>query len=231
MSRPNRQPARDARVPLFRRIPTRAWICIGAAMLLQLIIFFPTRSLIARLPMHYMETPLDLAIPFIPGWITIYYLSFVSWLVSSVWILSGDRAHAYRFTSAYILALIASAVVFIAYPGTMHRPEPTGDGLFMRWMRQLYRIDSPMNLCPSLHVLLSYFCWRGTYGCRHIPPWYRWFNFVFLILVCLSILFVKQHVVVDIPVAILVGELALQAARVFRLERIPESLAARIHKH
>ena len=231
MSQPNRQTTRDAHVPLIRRIPARVWVCAGAMMLVQLIAFCATRPLIARLPAHYMETALDQRIPFIPAWVTVYFLSFASWLVSGIWILSGDPAHAYRFTSAYILALIVSAVVFIAYPGTMHRPELSGSGLFVQWMRLLYRIDSPTNLCPSLHVMLSYYCWRGTHGCRHIPTWFRWFNFIFLILVCLSILFVKQHVVVDIPAAILIGELALQAARVFRLERIPEALAARYHKH
>lgn len=231
MSQPNRQPTRGARVPLIRRIPARAWICASAMMLVQIIVFCATRPLIARLPAHYMETYLDQRIPFVPAWVTVYFLSFVSWLVSGLWILSGDRAHAYRFTSAYTLALIVSGIVFVACPGTMHRPQLSGNGLFVQWMRLLYRIDSPMNLCPSLHVLLSYFCWRGMYGCRHIPPWFRRFNFVFLILVCLSVLFVKQHVFVDIPAAFLIGELALQAARVFRLERVPEALAAHYHKH
>ena len=88
-------------------------------------------------------------------------------------------------------------------------------------MRFLYWIDSPTNLCPSLHVMISYFCWRGTFGCRKIPGWYKAFNFIFLLLVCCSILFVKQHALIDIPAAFVIGELALQLGRLLRLERIP----------
>ena len=48
----------------------------------------------------------------------------------------------------------------------------------------------------------------------------KWSTFVFLILVCLSILFVKQHALVDIPAAILVGEFFCQSGKKWEPERI-----------
>ena len=200
------------------------WICFGAMLSLQMIVFYATRLPLSRMTLHDMSLPLDGRIPLIPQWITVYFLAYLSWAVSAIWILSESKAHGYRFACAYMLALVISGVIFLAYPGTIERPELIGSGFFMDWMRLLYRVDSPTNLCPSLHVLISYFCWRGAMGCRKIPVWYQWFNFVFLILVCFSILFVKQHVLIDIPAAVIVGEAALQAARVWRLERIPFSL-------
>ena len=56
---------------------------------------------------------------------------------------------------------------------------------------------------------------------NYIPGWYKWFNFFFFLLVCCSVVLVKQHVLADIPSAILVGELSLQLGRLLRLERIP----------
>ena len=113
----------------------------------------------------------------------------------------------------------------------MQRPEVTEPGFFNDCMRWLYRVDSPTNLCPSFHVIISYLCWRGTMGCKKIPKWYMWFNLVFLILVCFSILFVKQHVLADIPVAIIVTEAALQIGRATRIERIPFAIENGFRKH
>ena len=212
-------------------IPARAWICLGIILLVQLLAFFPTRLALPYLTAHYVETALDRAIPFVPAWLTVYVLSYVSWLVSGLWILSDEPARSYRVAGAYVVALLLSAAVFLLYPVSLHRPEPTGGDIFSWGMRLLYRLDSPENLCPSLHVLASYFCWRGALGCCHIPAWYKWFNFVFLLLVCLSILFVKQHVIVDIPAAFIVGEVSFQIARTFRLECVPMALAARRRNH
>ena len=188
---------------------------------LQMVVFYATRIPLAHMTLHDMTIPLDAEIPFRPEWVTVYLLAYVSWLVSALWILWESKSHGYRFACAYMLSLLLSGIVFLAYPGTMQRPEPVGEGLFMEGIRFVYRMDSPTNLCPSLHVLIIYFCWRGTMGCRKIPRWYQWFNLVFLILVCCSVLFVKQHALVDIPTAILIGELSLQAARWLRLERNP----------
>ena len=212
------------KAPLFRRFPPYVWICLAAMVAMQLLVYNGTRIFLAHMTLHDLTGPLDHRIPFVPQWVIVYFLSFPSWLISAVWILSESRDHGYRFAAAYVLALLLSCAVFLAYPGTLERPEITGTDFFSLWMRFLYWIDSPSNLCPSLHVMISYYCWRGTWGCRRIPAWYKWFNFVFWLLVCCCILFVKQHALVDIPAAIVIGELGLQLARLLRLERIPYTL-------
>ena len=197
------------------------WVCLAVIVAVQLIVYNADRPLLARMTLHRLDTPLDLRIPFIPAWITVYVLSYLSWAVSGIWIFSESRPHAVRFTCAYVFALVLTGVIFVAWPGTIARPDPVGDGFFVRWVRLLYRIDDPNNLCPSLHVMASYFCWRGTFGCRRIPGGYKAFNFVFLILVCCSILFVKQHALVDIPVAVIVGELSIRAGGPLLEKRVP----------
>jgi membrane-associated phospholipid phosphatase len=204
---------------LLWRPPSDAWTCLIVMMLSQLLVFDGTHPLLAGREAHLLETTIDLQIPFVPAWVTVYFLSFLFWFVTVLWILSDSREHAYHFAGAYLIALLITGVIYIAYPVTIRRPEIVGSGFFDEWMRFLYWVDTPQNLCPSLHVLLSYFCWRGTMGCRKIPAWYRWFCLVFLILVCFSVLFVKQHYVIDIAAGILVGELALQIARSVKPER------------
>ena len=209
------------RIAFRECFPARVWLCLGAVLLTQVLIYFGTGALVSCMPLHRLETPLDLKIPFVPAWVTVYFLAYLSWAVNAVLILSDPPTRAYRFTCAYIIAILFSGVFFLAWPGTIDRPEPVGSGFFVNWVRLLYRLDEPRNLCPSLHVMASYFCWRALRESRRVPCWYRYFNFIFMIMVCLSILFVKQHALVDIPAAVIVAELSLQAARFFRLERIP----------
>ena len=103
----------------------------------------------------------------------------------------------------------------------------TGRDFFSWLTRLIYASDQPNNLCPSLHVVCSYYCWRCLYDTEGIPRWYRRFNFVFLLLVCCSILFVKQHLVVDVPAAVVVSEIPLQLSRRFRWERLGYAMEKR----
>lgn len=50
---------------------------------------------------------------------------------------------------------------------------------------------------------------------QKVPLWYKWVNFVFSLLVCLSTVLVKQHVIVDIFAGIAVAELGLLLSRLY----------------
>ena len=192
--------------------------CIVLALGSQLLAYYSTQ-LIPVAEAHVLTTRLDEAIRVAPAWLTVYFLVFFDWIACGIAILSEQQTRAKRFTLAYVLSMFAAALIFIFYPCTMDRPAVMGSDPFSILLRLLYRIDSPTNLFPSLHVLISYLCWRGTIGCEKLPKWFSTLQFGILICVCLSILFVKQHVIADIPSAIVIGELALQASRLL----IPES--------
>lgn len=40
-------------------------------------------------------------------------------------------------------------------------------------MRFVYAVDAADNLFPSIHCLVSWFCYIGLRGRRDIPVWYR----------------------------------------------------------
>ena len=187
--------------------------CAAVILASQLLVYYGTRLMPAR-PPHMLATRLDDAIGAAPAWITIYFLAFADWMGCILAILAERRALARRFTLAYVLAMVMSGVIFVFYPCTMVRPEVPGSDIFSVLLQLLYRIDAPTHLFPSLHVLITYLCWRGIMGCRRLPKWFARVQLGILFCVCLSILFVKQHVLADIPSAILVGELALQLSRV-----------------
>ena len=202
------------------RISAYTIVCLALIACVQALIYFGTRLFLPYLTLHVLTGPLDARIPFSPPWITVYLLSFPYWLVTGLLVFSEEKPHAYRIAASYILALLISLAVFLIWPGTLERPEVTGGSVFDALVRFVYIVDSPTNLCPSLHVMLSYICFRGTMGRKRIPGWYKAFVGVFCGLVCCSVLLVKQHAVIDVPTGLFVGELALQCGRLLRLERV-----------
>lgn len=209
-------------------LPDYSWAWLIFLVLLQCLVFWAT-----RIPLMYMKTvdltlPIDGMIPFRPGWVSIYVLSFVSWVVTFFLLFRQRKEHVYRNCAAYFLTLVLTGIMFMLLPATIRRPEVPGKDFFSWLTRFIYACDQPNNLCPSLHVVCSYYCWRAIWDTEGIPLWYRRFNFVFLLLVCCSILFVKQHVVVDIPTGVLVSEVPLQLAKRFRWERLGYHLEKRL---
>ena len=218
------------RRPLLKRLPRYAVICYLYFWAIDFLVFYGTRPILPYLPSHSLSTPLDEMIPVRSAWIVVYVAAFATWFITIAWIMPESKRHAYRLCGAYTIIMIASLICFLAYPVTIQRPEITEGGVFNDLLRLIYSLDSPTDLCPSLHVVLNYVCWRCTLDCRKIPKWYQWFNLVCLILVCFSILFVKQHFIADIFVALVITEGALQIGRLTRIERIGFAIEERFKR-
>jgi membrane-associated phospholipid phosphatase len=71
----------------------------------------------------------------------------------------------------------------------------------------VYGVDSASNLFPSIHCLVSWFCFIGIRKSKKIPLWYKVFSCIFAILVCASTQFTKQHYLIDVVGGILIAEL------------------------
>lgn len=211
-------------------LPGYGWACLGLLLLTQAVVFYVTRIPLMSVERLNLATPLDGLIPLMPIWVVIYLLAFASWIVTFFLLFRQRKEHVYRNSAAYFLTLLLTGAMFLLVPGTIERPQVTGAGFFPWFTRLVYACDPPDNLCPSLHVVCSYYCWRALFDTEGVPRWYRRFNLVFLVLVCASILFVKQHVIVDIPVAVLVSEIPLQLARRFRWERLGYAMEKRLTK-
>ena len=66
----------------------------------------------------------------------------------------------YQDVSAWFLSL---------YPTTNTRPVITDGGLWNQLALWLYSIDAADNLFPSIHCLVSWFCYLGIRGRKEIP--------------------------------------------------------------
>lgn len=116
------------------------------------------------------------------------------------------KEHFYRFVAAEMPTRLVCGLIFIFFPTTNIRPEIAGNSLSALLMNRLYEMDQPTNLFPSIHCLVSWFCFITIRGEKKIPKWYRIFSCIFALLVCASTQFTKQHYLIDIAGGILLAE-------------------------
>ena len=125
---------------------------------------------------------------------------------------------------------VSALVSFFLYPTTNTRPVITDGGLWNQLALWLYSIDAADNLFPSIHCLVSWFCYLGIRGRKEIPVWYQRVSAVLAILVFVSTLLTKQHVLVDVAGGILLAELCFCIGRTQIYTKFTKDLAAGLRK-
>ncbi len=167
------------------------------------------------LPHMDMTLPFDLIIPCIPFTVALYFVSFFIWLIFYSIIIGWEgwepqlpepyTAESFfstnnrgRFLAADAVAKLICFLFFVFLPTTAIRPEVGGDTIWDTLMVFLYQIDPADNLFPSLHCLISWMCWIGLRWRKDIHPVMRHLPLILAILICISTLTTKQHVILDV---------------------------------
>ena len=200
------------------------WIPVFSMIVINCIAYSGSK-LVTDSGFHFdISLPIDAALPFIPAFIIIYVLSYLQWVVGYGLIAAESRKVCYRVISSEIIAKLICLVIFLVLPTSMVRPENTGEG-FCGWLTELiYLLDTPTTLLPSVHCLESWIIFRTAHKITRFKKWLVPLWFVFALLVFASVVFVKQHLILDIPAAILVGEIGLFLGKKFKTERIFEKI-------
>lgn len=165
-----------------------------------------------RLPADFTLS-FDRMTPFIPWTICIYFGCFILWVIVYSYIAFRSKKDAYRFFLADFIGKLICFIFFVVLPTTNIRPAVTGNDFWSIMVKFLYRIDAPSNLFPSIHCMVSWFCWAGLRKQKGCPLYFQLFTFIMAVAVCISTLTTKQHVIIDAAGAILISEAAVYIAQ------------------
>lgn len=180
------------------------------------ILYFLTENLIPAEDCHPVWCKLDDIIPFnelfvIPyvGWYVLIVVSLGYFLLYNVENFKGLQTY-------IIITQAVAMVVYIVWPSRQDlRPAEFPRENVLTWiMGLIYSADTNTGVCPSLHVAYSLGI-ASAWLKEKSAAWYvKLIVVVFVILVCLSVAFTKQHSVVDIfaamPVCLLAEVLAFR---------------------
>ena len=188
-------------------MPVDRFLIAVFAFTFNSLVYSGARAIASDWKHHVLASAIDERIPFLPISLVIYFGCYIFWIINYVIIAKFEEERAYRFYFADFLSRIVCFVVFLLYPTTNIRPEIVGNGLWEQGMRFLYFIDEADNLLPSIHCLVSWFCYIGIRNVPSVSKAYQRLSCLAALLVFVSTLTTKQHVIWDVAAGALLAEI------------------------
>ncbi len=204
---------RKRKIRLDALMPRYSYFAVVFALLFNTVVYTGARAIAGGWHHYRIETAADRMIPFFAPSAAVYLGCYLFWAVNYILIARQSKEEVCRFFAADFLSRLVCLFFFLVFPTTNVRPELEPDGFWNQVMLWVYSVDAADNLFPSIHCLVSWFCYIGIRGREDLPVWYRRFSCVMALLVCASTLTTKQHVLVDVAGGILLAELCLRAGR------------------
>lgn len=181
---------------------------------------------------------LDDLIPFCK-YAVIPYFAWFPWIPFTLFFLlwKAPREDFWRLCMPLFSGMTIALACYVILPtGLNLRPcYVPGTDIFARAVRFLYSTDTPINVCPSIHVfnsvtlMLAYY--RSAIFDASRRRWMRSAAMVLCVSISLSTILLKQHSVIDVVFGLLLALLLDQAATVLqrspvqrRERRVPERL-------
>mgnify|MGYP000050260346 FL=1 len=172
----------------------------------NMLVYWGTRRINADMKHFDMTLPIDRATPVIPVFVVVYFGCYISWIIYYIASVRVGRYECARFVTFDIITRTCCAILFIVIPTYNIRPDITGEDIFSCALRFLYKIDAADNLFPSIHCLVSWNCYIGVRNIKEYPVSFKNMAAVIAVMVFISTLVTKQHVIADVISAVAISE-------------------------
>ncbi len=167
-------------------------------------LYFLTENLIPANKCYIVHSRLDDIIPFCE-WFVIPYVFWYLLIVGVLLYFALYNPDNFKKLMIFIIVTqITAMAIYIIFPNRQDlRPEVfPRDNILTDIVGLLYKFDTDTNVCPSLHVAYSIGIASAWLKEKSVTWRSKTFVVIVVILVCLSVAFVKQHSVIDAFVAL-----------------------------
>lgn len=160
---------------------------------------------------HVIQTGIDNYIPFCEYFIIPYFLWFFYIAATVIWFMfmNKDEKEYLQIIANLGIGMTLFILISWLYPnGHFLRPLTfPRDNIFTQMVRMLYKIDTPTNILPSIHVYNSIAAFIGIAHCQKLKkhPVIVGSSFILTVLIVASTVFLKQHTVIDVVSAFILN--------------------------
>lgn len=155
---------------------------------------------------YILVTEIDRKVPYIKEFIVIYWIWYPFIILSLIFFCIYHKETYYKVLFTIIIGMIVCYIIYFFFQTTVPRPEIYGKDFFSQFVRLTYKLDKPFNCFPSIHVLTSYSVIKGAKDAFKDNIKGKTAIYITGILIILATQFVKQHVILDVIVAIILCE-------------------------
>lgn len=186
--------------------PEFAHLKLLLSWVLYFVAYYLTERFVPYEACYVMDSPLDHLIPFCEYFIIPYVLWYLLVAGTLLYFLLFRIKSFQNLQKYIIITQIVAMTIYILFPNRQDlRPESFArDNIFTRLVEVLYKIDTSTNVCPSMHVAFSVGIASAWLKEEGILWGIKMAILVFVVLVCLSTVYLKQHSVLDGLMALVV---------------------------
>lgn len=174
------------------------------------IIFFVTLYSFLYFIVKYFEgdpnvlvSKFDSDLPFISQFVYFYILWYPMLILVPYIVSLYNRDVFNRYLKVYSISVVCSLVIFLIYPTTIIRGDIIANNISTSIVSLVYYFDNPvLNCFPSIHVVGCVLFIVSMLEVKNVPCLFKGSIITLSILTILSTLFLKQHVIYDVIISI-----------------------------
>lgn len=174
----------------------------GSIFLINAFIYFFVKLFITDY--NLIGSPLDSYIPFLPSFIYFYMMWYPFEILCLYYIYKKDKEVYIKTLVALVISIIIMHFIFIVYPTMVNRPVVDSfNSLTTLILYITFKSDTPVNCFPSGHCIICFIIIFTFLRSENITVKIKTLIITLNILIVLSTLFVKQHVIYDVVASLI----------------------------
>ena len=168
------------------------------------LMYVLTENLIPPEKCHVVHMALDDAIPFCEYFAVFYVIWYPLIFFSLLFALLYDVEKFKHMEKFIIVTQVVAMICYILWPSRQDlRPEQfPRENVFTWLMGLIYSVDTPTGVCPSLHVAYAVGVLSADLKDREMGRGWKVLLTLLVVLISLSVCFVKQHSALDVLTAL-----------------------------
>ena len=171
----------------------------------QVIIYFITKLFLNN--EFVLNNLLDDQIPFVPYFIYFYISWYILLFLVPMIYMKYDKKTLKKYTYTNFISVLVCGIIFIIFPTTINRPNIEVTSITTWLVNTIYYFDTPaVNCLPSIHSLICFIFILCNIR-ANIKTSYKCIIDILSVLIILSTLFIKQHVIYDVLSAFIVSSI------------------------
>lgn len=200
----------------MKKVSIKVIVLILLLILIETVLYFLAK--LTPFNPWVLISNFDDKLPLISNFIYIYVIWYLLLLLIPYMIYFFDKKMFNEYVGSYLIAIFIAFITFFFIPTTIIRPEIVIEDLSSLLLSFIYQNDTPaLNCLPSMHCVLCFMFIYYTLSLKKLKLPYKIFICILSILIIISTLLIKQHVIWDVIGALLVTILSIVSCKLFKI--------------